>query len=281
MSTPVAPAPAPHTANSSSHQNAKVVAAAGNRHKTPGGLHLPASQSVSLPGGLRHDLLLTPASSVPNFSSFGVIDIKEKNVLIHNIALAFVTSAVAGSGLTGSFVPAAYWIQRLEICQGGVTVDTLLGNQIHLMNQIVEFDEDRVSINQSMGLYSSLAQRTAMSSQSTTNTFHVNLKTYFDQGKGHAILTNGHEIQLRVYMANLADVFYVSAGTLTSCTIQSCTAICEVTRLDADTAAARLQAMTAHPEHSIFHENKYMTYSVPIGTTITVSSFADAKMSST
>jgi hypothetical protein len=37
--------------------------------------------------------------------------------------------------------------------------------------------------------------------------------------------------------------------------------------MNAETAAKKLQEMIVHPEHSIYHQNSYMTYTVPIGTT--------------
>jgi hypothetical protein len=267
MSTHVAP-PLAHTVNTSTNGHSSGKVAGASHHRTHvGGLNLQSSQAVSIVGGQKHELMYVPASSVPNFGSYGVIDIKDKNVLIHGINLQFVCSPVVGSGLTGYFNPASYFFQRIEVVINGVVIDQLMGNQQHLLTQFLEFDEDRLSLGLAQGLYSSSANRTALSSQSTTNTFNIQLKSFFEQSKGLAILTNQHEIQLRIYMSNLADVFYVSAGTLTSCTVQSCTAICDVTRMNAETSAKKLQEMTVHPEHSIYHQNSYMTYTVPIGTT--------------
>ena len=260
--------PHAHTVNTSTNGASSGKVAGASHHRSHvGGLNLPSSQSVSIVGGQKHELMYIPASSVPNFGSYGVIDIKEKNVLIHGVTLQFVTSAVVGGGLTGCFNPASYFFQRIEVVINGVVIDQLMGNQQHLLTQFLEFDEDRLSLGLAQGLYSSTANRTALSSQSNTNTFNVQLKSFFEQSKGLAILTNQHEIQLRIYMSTLADVFAVTAGTLISCNVQSCTAICDVTRMGQDTSAKKLQQMIAHPEHSIFHQNSYMTYPVPIGST--------------
>ena len=262
------PPPTPHTVNTAtSGAAAGKVAGASHHRANVSGLNLPASQAVSLVGGQKHELMYVPASSVPNFGSYGVIDIKDKNVLIHGINLQFVCSPVVGSTLTGSFVPFCYALQRLEIVINGVVIDQLFGNQQHLLTQFLEFDEDRLALGLGMGLYSSTSNRTALSSQSSANTFNVQLKSFFEQSKGLPILTNQHEIQLRVYMLNLSDLFVVTAGSLTSCTVQSCTAICDITRMNSEIASQKLHQMIAQPEHSIFHQNVYQTFTVPIGTT--------------
>ena len=267
MSTQVHP-PAPHSVNTATNGASSGKVAAASHHRAHvSGLNLPASQAVSITGGQKHELMYVPASSVPNFGSYGVIDIKDKNVLIHGINLSFVCSPVVGTSLTGYFVPFCYAIQRLEIVVNGIVIDQLMGNQQHLLTQFLEFDEDRTSLGLAQGLYSSTSNRTALSSQSTSNTFNIQLKSFFEQSKGLPILTNQHEIQLRLYMSNLADVFTVTAGTLTSCTVQSCTAICDITRMSSELSAQKLHEMVVHPEHSIYHQNKYQTFTVPIGTT--------------
>ena len=66
-------------------------------------------------------------------------------------------------------------------------------------------------------------------------------------------------------MDNLANVFIVTSGTLTSAPILSCTAVCKVTRLDAPSASLRLQDMTLSPHHYIIHDTRYGTFAVPSG----------------
>ena len=130
---------------------------------------------------------------------------------------------------------------------------------------MLDYDEVRYGSNAAMGLYSSTAQRTLLSSQTGTNTFYIPLKSYFDECRP-SLLTDQHAIQIRVYMDTLANVFTVTSGTLLSAPILSCTAICKVTRLDANSAAARLQSMTMTPHHSIFHETRAGYFVVPAGT---------------
>ena len=262
MSTQVHP-PAPHTSNTDSTSNGKVQAAAGHRAKV-GGLHLPANQAVSIPSGLKHETLIIPSSSTPSFGGFFTIDIREKGILLNNVTLQFNLSAVTGSSLVGYFNPAWFFFTRIEIVQNGNVHDTIYGNQQFLMNQLLEWDEDRLACNNGAGNYASTAQRTSMSSQSTTNTFYANLKTYFDQDKV-ALLTESHNIQLRVYMDTLQNSFYVSSGTLTSCNINSVNAYCRVTRLDSDAHQTHLASQHQDPHHHIMHDLHYGTFTVPSG----------------
>ena len=258
--------PQTHTLNSDSNSNGKVVAAAGSRTQV-GSLNLRSSQAISLPGGQKHETLFVPTTSLPAWGTFYTIDIREKNIILNNITLQMVISPVTSSttAFTGYFSPAMYFFTRIEIFQSGNIIDTLLPNEQFLRTQMLDYDEVRYGSNAAMGLYSSTAQRTLLSSQTGTNTFYIPLKSYFDECKP-SLLTDQHAIQIRVYMDNLANVFTVTAGTLLSAPILSCTAICKVTRLDVNSAAARLQSMTMTPHHSIFHETRAGYFVIPAGT---------------
>ena len=251
------------TGNSDSTSNSKVAAAAGARVNV-GGFHLPASQSVTIPGGLKHETLIVPSSSFPAWGGFFTIDIREKNIILNNITLQFQTSAITGTSIVGYFSPAFFWPSRIEIVQGGNIIDTIYDNQQFLLNQFLEWDEDRLAINNAAGNYASTAQRTLISSGTTTNTAYVHLRTYFDQAKV-ALLTDAHNIQLRIYMNTFSNVFTLTSGSSPVCTINSCNAVCKVTRLDASSATMRLNEMRAAPYHHIFHNLSYGTFTVPAG----------------
>lgn len=256
-------APSIHTVNSDSTSNGKVSAAAGQRCRV-GGLNLRCTQSVSLPSDLRHETLIIPSSSLPTWGGYFTVDIRERNIILNNITLQMNVSAVAGTTLVGYFSPAIYHFTRIDIVQGGNVIDTIFNNEQFLRNQLLEYDEDRLSSNITMGLYSNSTQRTLLSSQSTTNTFYIPLKTYFDECKPN-LLSDQHNVQLRIYMDTLANVFTVTSGTLVSAPILSCSAICKVSRLDATSAASILQDMTLSPHHSIIHDTRYGTFTVPTG----------------
>lgn len=262
MSTAV---PTPATINSSSTSNKKVVAVSGERVQA-GTLNLPVSQAISIPHDIKHEILTVPSSSTPAFGSYFNVDVRDINLILHNITLMFVTGAVIGSsGMVGCFNPAYHWINHIDIVQAIVIIQTVYGEQQFLMNQILEFDEDRLAINNMAGNYSSVAQRTALSSQTATNTYYATLRTYFDEAQMN-LLTSAHNIQLRVFMEPLANCFAVSSGTLTSCAINSCSAICSVSRLDTQTSQQRLGDMMARGQHHIFHDLNYFNFTIPTGT---------------
>ena len=266
-------APQVFSTNSDSTSNGKVVAASGARVQA-GGFNLPVSQGVSLNSDLKHETLIIPSSSAPGFGSFFTIDIKEKNILLNNVTLQFMTSARIGTALVGYFNPAFFWFTRIELVQGGTVIDNIYGNQQHIMQQILEWDEDRLAINNAAGNYASSAQRTTLSSQTTQNVVYANLRTYFDQAKV-ALLSDAHNIQLRVYMDTLPNVYNVVSGSLQSCTLLSCNAICKVTRLDLNSVAVRVEDMRLRNNHAIMHSLSYANLNVAIGnssTTLVLSS---------
>ena len=257
-------APQIFSTNSDSTSNGRLVAASGQRVMA-GRFNLPVSQGVSLASDLKHECIIIPSSSSPAFGSFFNIDIKEKNIINNNITLQFVTSAVSGNNLVGCFNPSYFWFTRIEVVQGGIVHDTIYGNQQHIMQQMLEWDEDRLAINNAAGNYASTAQRTTLSSQTTQNVVYANLRTYLDQAK-ICMLTDAHNIQLRVYMDTLPNIFNVVSGTLTSCTLMSCNAICKVTRLDTNSAAQRVEEMRLRNNHSIMHSLSYYPMTVVAGT---------------
>lgn len=259
--------PTPANTNTDSTSNGKVVAASGARVQA-GHLNLPVNQAISLPSELKHEIMIIPASSSPSFGGFFTIDIREQNIILNNITLQFNLGSVVGSAspaLTGYFNPAWFFFSRIEIVQGnGNVIDTIYGNQQFLMNQMLEWDEDRLAINNSAGNYASTVQRTLLSSQTTTNTFYANLRTYFDQARIN-LLSSASNIQLRVYMDTLVNSYTVSTGSLTSCSINSCNAICKITRLDNASSQQRLGDMTLRNHHHIMHDLHYGTFTVPSG----------------
>ena len=252
---------------SSDSSNPKVQSASSAR-SIVGPFNLPSSQALSLNPNIRHETLIVPASSIPAFGSYFTVDIRERNMLNHNITLQFVTSPVVGTNLVGCFNPAWFWFTRVEVVQGSDVVDTYYNTQQFVLNQMLEYDEDRLSINNAAENYASTAQRTSLSSQTANNTVYCNLRTYFDQAK-IASLTDCHNVQLRVYMDTLPNIFNVVSGTLISCSLLSCTAFCRVTRLDMNSASLRLEDMRVKKNHSVIHDTRYGTYTAPVGVTST------------
>ena len=165
-----------HNFNSASSSHGKVSAAQGVRQKI-NGLNLPGIQTLSLPSDLRHETIIIPSTSLPAFGSFFIIDIKDRNIVLNNITLQFITSAISGTYTgTAIFNPCINWFTRIEIVMGGIVIDQIFPNEQFLRNQLLQDDEDRVSTTIAMGRYDNSVKRTIMSSTTTTNTFYCPLR---------------------------------------------------------------------------------------------------------
>ena len=81
------------------------------------GLNLSDTQSkIAAPSNLKSEFVIIPSTSAPNFGSYFIIDIRERNVIISDILLNFNISAITGrSGDATSFphfVPAHFCIKN-------------------------------------------------------------------------------------------------------------------------------------------------------------------------
>ena len=265
MSHPVKP-PEVHTLNTASRQTHKAVAAHGARVKV-GGLNLPASSAVALPSGQKYETLIVPSTSAPNWSSYFTIDVNERGVNVNDMVVQFNLGAVVGTGWSGYFNPACFFFTRCELLMGGSVIDTIYGQEQFILNQWLEYDEDRLAVNNAMGNYSSdraITNRAALSSTSTTNTLYVPLKCFVNQVK-LGLFTEQHKLQLRFYMDSLSNVLVTTAGTLTSCAINSVNLILDVTRHDSADHHAKVQELAVDPHHNVFHTCSYGTFNVASG----------------
>ena len=251
--------------NTNSNSNGKTVASEGSRVNIEG-YNLPISQSITLNSDLKHETLIIPSTSAPAFGGFHSIHIREKNIVLHNLSLQLVLSPVTGTCLAGYFVPAFFFYTKLEILCGGIVIDTIYNTESFLRTQTCHPDEDRISINSSAGLYSSIAQRTGLSNQVTSNTFIVSLTSLIDQCKLN-MLNNSHAIEVRVYMDNLVNLYTITAGSNLTCSILSSSLVCGVTRLDQSTSLQRLNDMAEDPFDNIFHETCISSNVIPSGLT--------------
>ena len=134
--------------------------------KFKNGLELTRGQSKGSPLGLIHEIIIVPSTNTPVFGSMFIVDIREMNILLHNITLQFNLSAI--SGLTGSvsnfphFAPAYWFFSRIEILQNQNVIDTIYPTQQFILQQFLEEDQDRIYINNCVGNYSSQSQRNSM-----------------------------------------------------------------------------------------------------------------------
>jgi hypothetical protein len=116
------------------------------------------------------------------------------------------------------------------------------------------------------GSYNSLAQRNTLATSSTSN-YYVKLRTVYNECH-IPILSDSHNLQIRVYMDQVANVVVLPAtgitGTPTS-TINNANIICKVLKLPSDVATNRLAAMIKKPEQSIYHNLRYSPFAVSSG----------------
>ena len=134
--------------NTNSSSNTKTVASEGSRVLIEN-YNLPVSQSVTLNSDLKHETLIIPSTSMPAWNSFHSINLRDKNILLHNYALQFITSAVSGTSLSGYFVPSYFFFTKLEFINAAGVSNTIYNTEAFLRTNCIHPDEDRLSMNNS------------------------------------------------------------------------------------------------------------------------------------
>ena len=250
---------------STEHALSSVIhSRSGGKH----GLNVAGHQQDAIPQNLKHEIFIIPSTNQFAFGSMGIIDIKEKGIILHDLMLQFNVSAI--TGLTGTaagfpnFNPFTFAIQRFEIYINGNCIDTKYPTEQFIQQQFYSgTDEQRLFVNNGQGNYSSNTQRATLAS--STNNYYVPLKTLIDETH-LAILTSRDEIQLRIYIDQLANMVNVSTLTGTAAaTINFVNAVCRITRLDSNTANQRAMQISKSPEHTFFHDLRYGTFTALSG----------------
>lgn len=156
------------------------------------------------------EVVTIQSSSVPLWGNSFTIDVREKDVLVRELTLQFNLSAITGA-VGGRYVPAQFFIQRIDYTQNGSIIDTFFPENQFLTQQLFCYDEDRALANCAAGVYSSVTQRITMAS--TQNYYYLPLFDFFKQAKGSMpLLENNHAVQLRVYLQPLANVTDETSG---------------------------------------------------------------------
>ena len=242
------------------------------------GLNLPQRQAFTVPANLKSEVVIIPSTSAPAFGSYFIFDVKERNCIISDITLQFNVGNITGlSGTATSyphFSPATFFTSKVEIVINNITVDTLYPLSNFVSQQFFNDDSDRVYINNMQGSYNSIAQRNTLAT--ATSNYYVKLRTIYNECH-IPILSDAHNLQIRVYMETLANL--VNQSTLTgtaAATLNSANVIVKVLKLPADIAGNRLNAMIKRPEQSIYHNLRYSPFAVSSGvssTTIVLTPF--------
>lgn len=232
------------------------------------GVNVSHSQKTNTPVGLRHEILQIPSSSMPSFGSYCVFDIKQKNVILHDTTLVINTTALTGltGGTSPRLSPAYFWWTRIEAVVNGVILDTYYPTQQFVLNQILNPNSDRIHVNNGVGSYASPTQRSLMASTAGSN-YIINLHTLFNEAHC-ALLTDSHNVQLRVYFDTVANIVVAGGATGTGAlSINFANLVCKTTRLSPDVAQNRLALMNAQPEHLLYHDLRYGIFNINSGVT--------------
>jgi hypothetical protein len=143
-------------------------------------------------------------------------------------------------------------------------IDTIYPSQQFILQNLLNADEQRVAINNSAGNYSSAAQRYLMSTN-TVNTFYIPLHTFFNICH-IPLLTQAHDIQIRIYMDSAVNSICVSTLTGTPLsTLTSANLICKVTRLAPTDNSTYLSNLAKMPNQFLFNELRYGNYQAATG----------------
>jgi hypothetical protein len=244
---------------------------ANDRVRHSSGLYLTADQAVDVPAGLKNESVIIPSTSSPSWGGYFTCDLKEKPVIVKNLTLQFspTTLTATGTAVTNypRYVPAWFFFTRIELVINSQVVDTIYGNQQFLMTQWKFADSDRIYMNNAAGNYAAGAQRNTLA-VATSPVFYVNLETFVDQVK-YLLLTDAHNIQLRIYVDSLANVADLSTLTAPSSTLSACNLIADITRIPSDLANQQIALMNRTPFDSIFHDLRYGQFTVNSGITTT------------
>jgi len=237
------------------------------RTQIASGVSIPTSQISNIPEGVENVISFYPSATAPSWGGNFVIDIKDTNMLIHNLSLMFNVSSI--SGTTGAtnlrYNPAYFWINHIDLKLSGKVIDTYYPVEQFIAQQLLYDDEDRIYSNNAAGHYASVAQRTTLASG--TSNYIVKLFSIFDQCN-LSIVNQNQTIQLVVYMEPLANCV-VNNGTGTpASTINSCQAIIKNTKLPVNVSEKISRSLNLGAR-TIFHKLLYMQYTAQAG----VSSF--------
>lgn len=237
-----------------------------------GNHNISTSQLANISKNMSHEIIQTPSTSAPSFGgSPCIFDIRNKNIKIHELILQVVPSDI--TGITGAstnypcYVPLPFWINKVEIFINGNNEDTIYGADIFIRNQLYRADEGRAIWNQACGPYDSVSKRYAMSSGSQY--WSVALKSLFNESH-FALITQNHEVQIKVYFNPVSLIVNVGGGTGTAtATIQSASIISRVSKIDDAGIQKAMAILSKSPITSLFHESKYQPLSVSSGTSTT------------
>ena len=238
------------------------------RIKSKHGHNIHSSQHTDLPP-MKHEWIIIPSSSpINSWGGYGLLDFKEKNCIVHNLALMYQVQIPTitpdpSNPINGmpDFNPAIFWSQRIEIVHQGNVIDTIYPLAQFLHQQLFHRDDERKPKNIAMGDFSNLAQRQKLFA--TGGQFIVPLWTYFNQGHIPMIVHN-HDLQLRVYLDTIQNIYNPNGSTLSTGlpVLNSCSLLAKVSRLHNEHVEHVHRSIRSAPHHFKFLETRYQQYTM-------------------
>lgn len=239
--------------------------------KHSSGLNLNESQSIDAPA-TAPNVLVVPALSQVNFGGNSILELREMGCLLNNLTIEFNVSAIQSSNNSSAYyIPACFWIQKIELVQNSQVLSTIYGNGIFLENQLCYSDEEQIKLNNGMGNYQNPSLMQMKSS--TTSSYFVNVKSLFDNSI--PLLSNKHNIQLKLYMNTIDKLLGYTLGpspVLLSSqpVINYCNLICFVERLTQNHILHLEKQLSKSYNHHIYNDVVYQpfTYNISANSTI-------------
>lgn len=237
---------------------------------------VPSAQATSIPPDYRHEVQRIPSVSAPAFGGYFTFVIRQKNVHLDDITIEFNMSALTGLTVTGGgtagLVPSYFFPTRIDLVLGSTVIDSLYSLQNFLQTQFfARSDESRSYLNSGAGLYTSHTSR-ATKSASTSN-WYLPLRALFAKTSSFPILNSTPDLEIRVYMDQLANLYTLTSGqTATgtpSCTINSAVALCRYSVMPSPTIAAQEALQRRGPVSFPFNEVRQQTFTVQAGVSST------------
>lgn len=237
-----------------------------DKHGLLVGEHQHHSNSVMKTSG-KCEYQLFPTQSTPAFNSFFTINITPQQKILENLTLYLNTSAVSGITTSASdhyVLPAAFWVQRMEVCISSKVISTITGEIFWYLHQLFSLsEEDRTFANTQMGDYSSVTKLNALTTASSE--WFLDLYSIFKQSHIH-ILNNNFNVELRIYMRSLSDVYVAGSGSGTpSMIINSAYAIAKVCEMSPQEASNYTQQLAKLPRHILYRDVNYQIISQSSG----------------
>lgn len=234
-------------------------------------INVSQAQHSNFPKNLTHSTIVIASQNSFSFGSQSIIDLKVRNIKIHELILNFNTNACSGVTSNGTYPylnSAFSFFQKLEILINGQVMDTIYADSNFLLNQLFYCDEQRLLNNYAAGSYTNIASRYTLTNTNNSN-WYVNLKSLFNQCH-FALLSTSHEVQLRITMQPLANV--INQGALVGTpvvNINSVSLLARVTNLDIPTSNQLLLSMNKTPLTNRFLSTRYMMITQQAGVTNT------------